>query len=390
MPLEEKFEFRVSFSKLLIGLLFSCIPISLVGLFAIAQSQRSMEAAIGNHFKTIANLTAADVSQYISNRVIDVAAIAVEPLLITAAENANRAYQGLDDAAVAARIQKIDKEWTTPSAEPVSTAILSSPASRLLRRRRELDPRFLRITVTDSKGATIAATHKPLDYYQADEQYWQDIYAQGRGAVSLTDILYDTATNSYYIGIGLPLNEEGSNRVIGTVDALMDVTSLLPLVNRAQLGPTARTMLVKEDGTVIASPDITLAARMKSEEWDAVKDEIGTLQGRETGYLTASLSRSGQTLISFADTGLKEHYPNLGWTVLVAQDARQALAPMRLVGRLMAFVSLLALALVTLLAAYFAVHRKVRMDEIGDLAHEPPLTMTAAKQNTMLGPKPGA
>jgi hypothetical protein len=331
--------------------------------------------AIGNHFKTLANLTAADISQYVSNRVVDVATIAVEPLVITAAENANRSYGGLNEADIAARIEKIEKEWTTPSADATATAILSSQASRLLRRRRELDPRFLRITVTDHRGATIAATHKSLDYYQADEKYWQDIYAQGRGAVSLTDILHDPATKSYYIGIGMPLHEEGSNRVIGTVDALMDLSGLLPLVNRLQLGPTARILLVKEDGTVISGPDVTLMARMKSEEWEAVKDAIGTTEGRQAGYLTASLRGSGQSLIGFTGAGLKEHYPNLGWTVLVAQDARQALAPMRLVGRLIAFVSLLGLALVTLLAAYFAVHRRLPMTEIGHLAHETPVTL---------------
>lgn len=388
MPREEKFEFRVSFSKLLIGLLFSFIPISLVGLYGISQSETSLEKAIGNHFKTIANLTAAEISQYVSDRVVDVATIAVEPLVLTAAENANRAYGGLDEAAVAARIGKIDKQWTTPAADAAVAALLSSPASRFLRRRHELDPRLLRITVTDNRGAAIAATHKPLDYFQADEQYWQDIYAQGRGAVSLTDILHDPATNSHYIGIGMPLHEEGSNRVIGTVDALMDVTSLLPLVNRVHLGPTGRVLLVKEDGTVISGPDVTLAARMKSQEWESVKDAIGTPEGRQAGYLTASLRGSGENLIGFADTGLKEHYPNLGWAVLVAQDTRQALAPMRLVGRLIAFLSLLGLALVALVAAYFSVHRKVPMTEIGDLAHEKPLPAAAVQETAPSGAKP--
>jgi membrane protease subunit (stomatin/prohibitin family) len=43
-------------------------------------------------------------------------------------------------------------------------------------------------TVTDQKGAVVAATHKTLDYFQADEDFWQAAYAQGRGAINLTDI----------------------------------------------------------------------------------------------------------------------------------------------------------------------------------------------------------
>ena len=92
----------------------------------------------------------------------------------------------------------------------------------LARRDHELDPRILRITVTDAKGANVAMSHKTLDYYQADEEYWQNIYAQGRGAISVTDILYDQATKANYIGIGVPVTEEGSSQLIGTLDALVD------------------------------------------------------------------------------------------------------------------------------------------------------------------------
>ena len=132
--------------------------------------------------------------------------------------------------------------------------MLSSRASRMLRRFHDRDPRILRITVTDAKGVTVAASHKTLDYYQADEEYWQNIYAQGRGALSLTDILYDDAAKSNYIGIGLPIMDDSSNRFIGTLDALVDVTTLFPVINRIRLGPTARTMLVKHSTGLSAKP----------------------------------------------------------------------------------------------------------------------------------------
>jgi hypothetical protein len=298
--------------------------------------------------------------------VLDVAAIALEPVVLSAVASSNRSYGGLSDASITAKIEKMDKEWTTPAAETFVKEMLSSPASRLLRRHRELDPRILRITITDTRGATVAATHKTLDYYQADEEYWQNIYAQGRGSVSLTDILYDEATKAHYIGIGVPLTEEGSNTVIGTMDALIDVSSLLPMTNRLQMGPTARALLVKEDGTVIAGPQATPAMKLKSEEWEAVRDELRTLQGRQNGYVTRILAGGRRHVIGFADTGLKEHYPKLGWAVLLAQEEREALAPVRIVSRLFAFVSLLGLVLVTLLAAYFALHRAEPMTEIGD------------------------
>ncbi|HZT30628.1 MAG TPA: cache domain-containing protein [Bryobacteraceae bacterium] len=367
MPMEERLEFRVSFQKLLLGLMFTIVPVSLAGLYAITHTYRSLEATIGGHFKVIAESTAAATHQFITERILDVGEMTVEPAIVDAVVASNRSWEGMPDAAVAAKIEKIDKAWNTPAADPIVRAMLSSRASRLLRRYHDLDSRILRITVTDAKGVAVAASHKTLDYYQADEEYWQNIYAQGRGAVSLTDILYDEATKSNYIGIGLPIMEEGTNRFIGTLDALVDVTTVFPVINRLQLGPTARTLLVKEDGTVISAPQVDLAMKLKSGEYAAVQEALGTVHGRERGYIVAELPNVGQTLIGFADTGLKRDFRNLAWLVLVCQSTREAFAPVRVVERLIGFTSVLGLAMVTFAAAYFSLHRKRTFTEIDEL-----------------------
>ncbi len=367
MPMEERLEFRVSFQKLLLGLMFTIVPVSLAGLYAITHTYRSLEATIGGHFKVIAESTAAATHQFITERILDVGEMTVEPAIVDAVVASNRSWEGMPDAAVAAKIEKIDKAWNTPAADPIVRAMLSSRASRLLRRYHDLDSRILRITVTDAKGVAVAASHKTLDYYQADEEYWQNIYAQGRGAVSLTDILYDEATKSNYIGIGLPIMEEGTNRFIGTLDALVDVTTVFPVINRLQLGPTARTLLVKEDGTVISAPQVDLAMKLKSGEYAAVQEALGTVHGRERGYIVAELPNVGQTLIGFADTGLKRDFRNLAWLVLVCQSTREAFAPVRVVERLIGFTSVLGLAMVTVAAAYFSLHRKRTFTEIDEL-----------------------
>lgn len=367
MPLEEKFELRFSLPKLLIGLLLTVVPISLVGLYSILESQKSLERTVGHYFKTMADSTAAATAHFITDRVVEVGVIAAQPEIIDAVAAANRSYQGMPDAAIAAKIEKIDKAWNTPAADSIIKEMLASRSSRLLHRYHELDPRILRITVTDAKGANVAMSHKTLDYYQADEEYWQNIYAQGRGAISVTDILYDEATKANYIGIGVPVTEEGSGQFIGTLDALVDVSSLFPIVNQLQIGSTGRTMLVKEDGTVISAPHASLAMNLKSEEYAAVQEALRTSRGREIGYVVANIRGSGQNLIGFADTGLKRSFRKLGWIVLVCQNTSEAFAPIRTVERLLAFISVLGLVMVTIVAAWFALHRKQPMTEIGDL-----------------------
>jgi hypothetical protein len=276
---------------------------------------------------------------------------------------ANASYQGMSGPIITERIQRNEQIWTTPAADATVEKILSSRASRGLRRYLEIDPTFLRITVTDERGVTTAATHKTIDYFQADEGYWQNIYAEGRGAISLTDIQYDVVTKSNYIGIGVPIIEKGSNKVIGTLDALIEVSNLFPIVRKATVGATGRALLVKEDGTVISGPNTTLSMNLKSPEHEAVLDSLKTLQGRETGYLVADFGDRGETLIGYADTGLKEDYKDLSWVVLVSQPTDEAFKPIITSQRFIMFIAFLGITAAVMLAVYFSLHRKGEIEE---------------------------
>jgi hypothetical protein len=354
----ERFELRIPIPKLLVGALLTVLPISVAGLFTLNHSQSALEQTIGTHFRTIAEFAAAETSQFIHDRVTSVGALAATPVVAETAAAANRTYAGMDEAAIASRIERLEKSWNTPAGNAAVSAILANPASRALRRYLALDRRFLRITVTDEKGAVVAATHKTLDYYQADEDFWTAIYAQGRGAVSLTDILYDDVTKSYYIGVGVPILEEGTNRFIGALDALLEVSALFPMLHRAQLGATAEVQLVKDDGTIIAAPNVNLAMKVKSEEFAALKDARPEIVA---GYLVTTIRTGATRIIGYADTGLRADYGSLGWTVLVNQDASQALAPIRYVSRLLSFMALVGLLASIFLIAYFSLHRERKL-----------------------------
>lgn len=377
MP-SERFEFRVSYAKLLFWLLITLVPIAAVGLYSLSHSETSLSRTIGAHFTSIAESTSAEISQFIHDCVVDAGVIAIEPTIVDTVASANKAYAGMSEAAFNARVGGTEKVWNTPAANGIVERILAAPASKLLRRHREIDRRLLRITVTDERGTVVAATHKTIDYFQGDEEFWQAIYAQGRGAINLTDVLYDEVTKSHYIGVGVPVLEESTNRFLGAVDALVDISSLFPIVNRQQVGLTARTLLVKEDGTVIAGAGISLANIVKSRELSALRDAFGTLGGHPPGYLVTDVEGGGRRMIGFADTGLKRDYRNLDWFVTVSQEEREAFAPVRGVARMLAFLVLLALITVTLSAVYFSIHRRVPMAGIEEL-HRHTETPTATE-----------
>jgi len=365
-------EIRFSLQKLLIGLILVIVPLSVVGLYLTSEADTALEQTIGTHFKSIAQTEGTATSQFINDRVLDVAVLARNPAVVDAITAAQRSRQGLDDAAMTARVGKIESTWETPQPDPLVKAILSSPTSQFLRHHREAEPRILKILVADETGATVAATDKPLHYVQPNEVYWRAVYGGGRGGIYVSEIRYDDQTNANYLQIGMPVLEEGTRRFIGAVSALVDASSLLSRFQREEIGQTTRIMLVRNDGTVISAPNMDPSLRLKSDEYATVHDVLGTPQGRQAGYVIASM-RGGNRLVGFADTGLKKAYPNLGWLILVSQDEREALAPLRGLGHFALLMVVLALLMLTLLAVYFFLHRRQGFEDIEvQAAEEPP------------------
>ena len=146
--------------------------------------------------------------------------------------------------------------------------------------------------------------------------------------------------------------------------ATVDLSPLFVQLNQRQIGRTGRMFLVRDDGTVIEAPGITPAMNIKSEEYAAVRDALGSLRGRQTGYLFATLSNGQSYLIGFADAGLKEAYPTLPWTVLASQEAAEVTGPIRNIIVFAVLLMILAFLMLSLLAAYVVLHTKQRLEDI--------------------------
>jgi len=357
------YDIQISLQKLLTGLIVVIVPLSVVGLYLTSNADSNLQQTVGMHFRTIAQTDSAATSQFVRDRIIDVSAIAGEPSIVDAVTAANRTYAGIGGEAIAARIQKIEGQWDTPNADSLVKDMMSSRASRWLQQQRTLNPRLLKIIVADENGAAVAATAKPLQYVKADQEHWQAVYAGGKGAVTVTDVRYDERTQSDYVDIAVPVLEEGSGRFVGVVSALVDISGLFSAFDQQQLGRTGRVLLVKGSGIIVNAPNVTPDLRLMSEEFTAVRDALGTPEGRQAGYVTVAM-RNGERIVGFADTGLKRSQPNLDWLILVSQSEREALGPVRTLEHFAFLMVVLGLLMLTMLLAYFWTHRE---QELADL-----------------------
>jgi len=363
MPLDS-LEFRTSLQRLLVALILILVPLTVLGFYVALQGDSHIRQASGENFRSLTLTAAESTSEFIAARVREVSVIANSPAPVQAVTSANRPYEHLSEEALRARIDTIEKTWETSQTDGLSEQILTSDVARQLRRVRELNPTLLKITVGDVTGATVAATDRPAHYFQTDRESWQALSSQGRGAIHVSDLRYDDQTHLYYVSIAYPILQEGTGRFIGAVTAMADVSPLFAQLNRHRIGRTGRLFLVRDDGTVIEAPGVTPSARIKSEEYAAIRDALGSVGGRADGYIFTTLSNRKSYLIGFADTGLKEAYPSLPWVVLASQETTEVTEP---VGPMIVFallVMILALLILSLLAAYVFLHRKQELEDI--------------------------
>jgi len=363
MPLDS-LELRISLQRLLAALIVVLVPITVFGFYIGLQADRQVHQMNGAYFRTITRSAAATTSEFIGQRVTEASLIANEPSLVQAVTVANRSYEHMGESEIRAKAERIDSNWNSSESDLLVKSILTSDLSRWLRRCRELNPRLLKVTVADETGATVAATDKPVHYFQAEREYWQALSSGNQAAVHLSDLRYDEQSRSNYISIGFPVLQEGSGRFVGAVMALVDVSALFAYLNQQQIARSGRVFLVKDDGTVVNSPGVSPSMRIKSEEYAAIRDALGTLQGRETGYIDARLPHGESYLIGFADTELKQAYPNLGWIVVATQDEREAFGPILNMAHFALLMMLLGLLMLTVLGAYVFLHRKQQLSDL--------------------------
>ncbi len=363
MPLDT-LEFRTSLQKLLVGLILILVPLTVFGFYVALQGDTHIRQVNGENFRALTLATAESTSEFIAVCVRDVSVIANTPGPVEAVTLSDRQYDRLSEEALRAKIDGLDQSWDSSQTDALSAKILTSDLARQLRRTRELNPTLLKITVADVTGATVAATDRPAHYVQTDRAAWQALSSPGMGTIHVSDLRYDDQTHLYYLSIAYPILQEGTGRFIGAVTAMADVSPLFAQLNRRQMGRTGRLTLVGEDGTVIEAAGVTPSMKLKSEEFAAIRDALGSLRGRQAGYIFATLSNGESYLIGFADTGLRDAYPNLPWIVLATQEAREVTGPVRNMTAFALLVMVLALLMLSLLGAYVFLHRKQQLEDI--------------------------
>ena len=365
----------INLRTVVILLILVNVPLWALAFLTVGQVETSVEAKIADDFRAITRKNAQTMNYAINHLVAEVATLAISPSVKEVVRKQNASYAGTSEL-IQKRITDIDKVWLTPQSKPYVEPILSNTASQFLRQFASVHSSVKRITVTDRMGAVAAANVKTVDYDQADEAWWRQTFKDGvTGSVVIEDVTADLITKANSIHIAVPILEDGQDTVIGTIGNIVDISDLFPLVTGVKIGRTGETLLIKDDGTIIAGENLDSKASSQLAYIDDIRDAMHSQT--KPNFITATAPGGIKKSVAFLDTGLSSTYPALKWLTVVEQDYSETHAVVDNLVRKLLLAVLGVLVCITGLALYLSTHRRMDFTDISEAEIEEAKTRVA-------------
>jgi hypothetical protein len=344
-----KINYRVFTALLVVGL-----PVFLIGsYFVIANGRANLRDAFGASLAQRAEQSAAAIDAYVYRRVVDVSLLARVPDVRGLANKAPR--RPVDPATMA----EVDRRFAALDLKsPIVAEVLGNAASRYFTEITRQDPIYRELLLTDRDGRLIAASNLTTDYYQADEDWWKRVMADGAGEATVSDVRWDDSARTYAMEISVPVPGD-DGQPAGVLKAVADIREMLASVAGIDLGHGGEAMVVRHNGTVVfrrgtQDPHARFFASARLQQ---ALGEAQAEDGVTRVSFTAPDSSGASQMVGAATSQLTATYSHLPWAVVVWEPEARALAPVNSMFRSVMLV--LALTLLAVLALAFWLSMKL-------------------------------
>src|SRR3990170_1771261 len=311
-------------------LLVGTIPGILVVILTYLSGINALKNSIGTNFQEMAKETADKVEIIMNGEIQDAQSLALSPYIKSAILKANLIYEGKNETELKKHQTEIEQRCTLARKDDVSASefLNRDIADYLKEYMRQRMIEYGSILVTDKKGAIIAATDKPMDYYQSGKGWWDITFNHDKG------------------------------NAIGGLKMVHDVNDIFKVITNIKIGETGHANLVTSDGTLVICPIFPPKSHTINNQL------MGQISLGKTGWGIALDDAHGgrNSIIGFAPVTStfrlgKDNFGGKEWHIFIRQLPDETYAPMH---ALLWKVSFLGLGLIIVLSSLgFYVARKI-------------------------------
>jgi hypothetical protein len=291
-----------------------------------------MRGQTGIEFATVANNQMAHLVDILSEQIAVLRVLTLGDLVKAGAAVANAKYSG-DPAIIQAQLLATDEEWRAATDDdPLIQAVTDPKSNQItvhLLNYRTAFSHHVEILLTDRYGGLVAATGHPIDYYQADENWWQMAYNRGRGAIYVSQPYYDEASGFRALSIAVPITAK-SGDVVGIVHSTLNVDTIYRVVDEMGFGETGHVTLVGSNGYIIADTHLAHVGRQAPSSWVAPENMLASDRWHEGVNAEGIPSLIGHATIAGTEIEEEEEAAAiyaLGWILYVHQTQEEADRP---------------------------------------------------------------
>ncbi len=225
------------------------VPVAVVAIgvgtfLADRMISAELESTALQRLMTVSRRASTTVTQYLDNNHGQLAILARAPAVIAAARDAGRTAERTGLAQL--DIEQLENRFAE------TRALRDDPTLvRYLESLRD-GSNLVEIFFTERNGLNVASTNITSDFVQSDEAWWQEAFAGGTyvGAPE-----FDESAGIVAIEMAARIDDPTTNRPIGVIKGVTQLTRLAHLVAGADEGGDATIEVVDSAGRVLLSRD---------------------------------------------------------------------------------------------------------------------------------------
>ena len=334
-------------AKLILAMLSVTIAsVSTATLFVYGTARANLSAQVGANLKANASNLALAAGDLLADQVKQLRAFSVGKVLQEQLSVFNRTASEKPDA-IQRRLEALDRQWieAADTDEFIQTR-LNNEIAQELKQFRQTFPDHVELFITDRDGALVGSTNRTSDYYQADEEWWQVAWNQGKGATYIGQPEYDDSSRSFAINIAMPVykrNGSGIVKIAGILRTTYRVDrTLIQLFEGVQFGQTGKVHL-------FVSPTQYVTRRRLAEVNTSPLVQLQVLSQDYGDFEYQGLPRLVSQAPVVSSTNLQA-VADLNWVAIAYQDRAEALRPLTVTGLATLAITAGALILAAILA----------------------------------------
>jgi GAF domain-containing protein/HAMP domain-containing protein len=327
-------------------------------------TQRSTTQAltenVGLSLSSVANSQANGIGIQLGKQLDLLYSLSISRNMVDAVKLKNVSYTG-SEAEIQAEIGKLDEEWiqAVSAGNRYSAAMFECMNNDIARQLLEFKRNYMdqaEVFVTDRYGALFATTDVTSDYYQADEEWWQKAYNDGKGNAYISPPVFDESAGVLSVQVAVPIRDYETPEILGVLRSTYNFSALASILGRTTLGKVGVSDLM------YPGEDFSFM-RMHGDEVEPIDNKLLTQLNQssmdfytELNYIGTDSLVSQAPVIIAADTtrAYPKNISDLGWYVIVHQSSAEALAPVQAQTNATLFLVVVIVGLVSVGAVWLA------------------------------------